>query len=169
MTVLAPVGTPGCDGIDDTPCVPKQSFLRSGAHARAARADIEALESRGAASEDGAKSQESSVADSRSSGGSGGSIGSSSVSDASEDELLPVACTDYILYSRGQLVLDAVARLPCSLTVDEVPDPLRTVGMAADCDLLPNSVNPSHHLPLVAWFSVAEGVGGVTTHAGYRA
>lgn len=165
MTVLAPPGTPGSQGIDDTPCIPKQIFRRTVAYDRAYRGDTGA---NGGSVADGGKSiasseDGSSIDDGRQSSTAG------SVSDGSQDRPLAVACTDYILYSRQQLQLESLARLPCSLTEDEVPDPLAaTAGTTMDDDVLPNSVNASHHLPLVAWFSVLEGAVGITNHAGYR-
>jgi hypothetical protein len=143
MTLLAPLGAPGSDSIDDTPCVPIER-----SDTAAARRDALAMNQHPVAPEyDDYEEDDEEEEDER----------------FQDDGAVRVACVDYIFYSSNSLVLSKMARLPCSLLPDEVPDPL-TVLEAEDGDILPNSVRASHHLSLFAAFRLLRNAQAMTLH-----
>ncbi|KAA0167451.1 hypothetical protein FNF31_00890 [Cafeteria roenbergensis] len=150
MTVLSPVGTPGGDGLDDTPCHPGERFRRT----RAARQCLEGADSPTAPPAPDADARSDVSADSAGAWSSG-------------DGPVTVACVDYIFYTAQLLELAAVGRIPTALLPDEVPDATNTLE-AADDEILPNSARASNHLGLLARFRIKTGSLPAAAQAGYQ-
>ncbi len=150
MTVLSPVGTPGGDGLDDTPCHPGERFRRT----RAARQCLEGADSPTAPPAPDADARSDVSADSEGAWSSG-------------DGPVTVACVDYIFYTAQLLELAAVGRIPTALLPDEVPDATNTLE-AADDEILPNSARASNHLGLLARFRIKSGSLPAAAQAGYQ-